>query len=101
MAIFTTSLLFWLNIFTVVGLLRKFDVIPEFFKKTEWIGFMIFLFIIDYFIFVHHKKYETIINLFKDEQRNKKIKNGLLVLFYVLLSVTVFMLGALYKPGKL
>ena len=99
MAIFTISLLFWLNIFMVVGLLRKIDVIPIFFSKTAWISFMIFLFIIDYFIFVHHKKYEKIIKMFKDEPRNKKIKNGLLVLLYVLLSATVFMLGALYKPG--
>lgn len=101
MAIFTISLLFWLNIFTAVGLLRKIDVILIFFSKTAWIGFMFFLFIIDYYIFVHHKKYVKIITMFKDEPKNKKIKNGLLVLLYILLSAILFMLGALYKPGKL
>jgi hypothetical protein len=50
---------------------------------------------------MHHKKYEKIIQMFKDEPKNERTKGALLVLLYVLLSVVVFVLGALYKPGKI
>lgn len=101
LAIFTTSLLFWLNIFSVIVLLRKLDLMPIFFSKTVSLSFMIFLFVIDYFLFVHNKKYEKIIQMFKEEPKNERRKGGILVMLYILLLVVAFVLIASYKPGKL
>jgi hypothetical protein len=101
LAIFTTSLFFWLNIFSVIVLLRKLDLIPIFFSKTVSLSFMILLFVVDYFLFVHNKKYEKIIQMFKDEPKNERRKKGLLVVLYILLLVVAFVLISLYKPGKI
>ena len=101
LAVVTISILFWLNLFSFIGLLRKIDLIPVFFNKAGSIALGLSWILLDYFLFMHKKKYETIISLFKDESKSKRFRKGLLVLLYVLLSVVVFVLGALYKPGKI
>jgi hypothetical protein len=101
LAVITTSFIFWLNIFTISGFLRKVNILPTFFNKTNWIAFLITLFAIDYFLFMHKKKYEKIIQMFKDETRGEKVKNSLFVLLYIFLSIAVFIIMVLYKPGKL
>ncbi len=101
MALFTSSLPIWLNIFSIIALLRKIDLFPVFFSKTVWLSFMVLLFVVDYFLFVHRKKYEKIIQLFKDEPKAKRRKGSLLVLLYILISVVFFIFVVQYRPGYL
>src|ERR1035437_4130587 len=101
LAVITISILLWLNLFSFIGLLRKIDLIPVFFNKAGSIALMVLIIIGDYFLFKYKKKYEKIIQMFKDESKNDRLKGALLVLLYVLLSVIVFVLVALYKPGKI
>jgi hypothetical protein len=101
LSVITTSFMFWLNIFTLAGFLNKINVLPIFFNKDSWIIFMIVLFVVDYFFFMHKKKFEEIILMFKNESKREKIKGGLLVLLYILLSVAAFVIMVLYKPGQL
>lgn len=98
MAIFTTSLMLWLNIFTFWGLLRKFEITPILGSKLLWLLILIILFVCVYFFFVYKKKYEKIIQIFKNESKKKRRKNGLLVLLYIFFSILIFVLSAIYKP---
>jgi hypothetical protein len=101
LAIVTISILFWLNAFSFIGLLRKVDVIPIFFNKVGSMSLGFCFFIFDYFLFFHKKKYDEIIQIFKDEPKKARRKRGLLVVLYILLSAIVFILITLYRPGKI
>jgi hypothetical protein len=101
LAVVTISLLFWLNIFTFIGLLRKIDVLQVFVNKMGSMALGLCLFILDYFTLFHKKKYERIIQIFNAETKNERRSKGLLVTLYILLSVIAFVLVTLYKPGKI
>jgi hypothetical protein len=101
LAVITISIVFWLYLFSIIVLLKKIDVIPFFLNKTETIALGIFIIILDYFLFMHKKKYEKIIQIFKDESNNERRRRRLFALLYVLLSVVIFVLITFYKPGKL
>lgn len=101
LAVITISLFFWLNIFSVVGLFRNVGFMTIFFNKTIWLSLMILLFIMNYFIFVHNKKYNRIIQMFKDEQKSIKRRHGLYTLLYLLISIVFFVLITLFKPCRI
>jgi hypothetical protein len=101
LAIVTISILFWLNIFSFIGFFRKIDLIPVFFNKTGSMALGGCLFILDYLILFHKKRYEKIIQIFKDESKHERHNRGLLVVLYVFMSVVVFILVTIYKPGKI
>jgi len=101
LAIITTSVVLWMNIFSIVALLRKTDIISAFFNRTNSIALGIVLIVLDYFLLMHNKKYTTIVDLFKDESNTRRSIGSILVLVYIILSLTFFICVALYRPGIL
>ena len=77
LAVMTISAILFFNIFTIGALLKKIDVISRFISKpNDGISLMVFLLIINYFIFKHKKKYIKIKEMFADESKKKSIIGG-------------------------
>jgi len=99
LAVITISTLFTLNIITIVGVLRKIDILTSFFNKTGIYLLLVVLLIINYFLFMHKRKHLKIKDKFASENKKQKIIHGILVLLYGFLSFFLMIAGAFYKPG--
>jgi len=101
LAIITISIILWLNIFSLIALLRKINVNPFFFNKVGSITLGLILIVLDYFILMYNNKNLIILNMFKEESKKTRSLRTLWVLLYIILSIIIFVLIASYKPGKL
>ena len=100
MTMFTIGFLLYLNLFTFGALLRKLDIIPTFLStKAESIAFGICLIILCYFLFIRKRRYIEIEARFEGETKSEKIKGGITVILYVLLTFIVGIAVAFYRKG--
>lgn len=102
LSVMTASIIFFANIFTIGALLKKRNVLERFINKPlDGVYLMMFLLIINYFLFMHKKKYLIIKEKFADENKKMKIVGGLFVILYCLLSFIFLLIVASYKPGHI
>lgn len=102
LSVMTISVIFFTNIYSIGALLRKCNIIDRFVNTPiEGICLMLFLLILDYFLFMHKKKYLIIKDKFANENKKKKITGGLLVILYGFLSFVFLLIIAAYKPGQM
>jgi hypothetical protein len=93
LAIITLSAIWGINIITIYGILFKTKIISNI-KPNYGIYLGIGLLIMNFFLFMFKKKYKKIKQKFSNEQKQKKIKNGIFVLLYGLLSFILFFVTA-------
>ena len=96
------SALIFIN-FSVLGLfLRKINLLPFFFQnKKQVIGFMIFLFAINLFLFLYKKRYKKIILKYEQESEKDRKRGNLLVWLYIIISFLLIFIVSFYKSGKI
>ena len=69
---FYISGLIGVNILVIGAILRKVDLLPIYFSgKRQVIIFMICLFVVNYFIFLHNKGYKKIISTYEQESESQ------------------------------
>ncbi len=100
LAVMTISVVFFANIFTIGAFLRKANILNRFMNRPrEAIFLMIVLLFINYFLFMHKKKYLNIKELFDNENRQKRIIGSTIVFLYCFISFILLLALAAYKPG--
>lgn len=102
LSVMTISVIFFANIFTIGAFLRKANILHRFLSKPrEGILLIIALLVINYFLFMHKRKYLKIKEMFVGESRQKRIIGGTLVVLYGFLSFILLLALAAYKPGQM
>ena len=94
------SLLFFFNILSIGGVLKKTDIIPKFINtKNEAIILIVSISIVNYLLFMHKKKYLKIKTRFENESELSNIIGWLLVFLYGFLTIILMFNVPLYRPG--
>ena len=89
-AMIFVNLFMFMNIFAVGGILNRFNLLPVFFKsKIQIVIFIIVLLIINYFVFLHKKKYNKFCDEFEEKTNSNSKKNGWLIVLYFILSTSL------------
>jgi phosphatidylglycerophosphate synthase len=99
--IYVSGLLF-ANIFVIGAFLKKQNILPFFFTgKRQIIIFMACLFVLNYFLFLHKKRYKKIIERYEQENELRRKRGNLIVWLYVIITFLTIFAVAFYKPGRL
>jgi len=86
-ALYGVTFIMFLNIYFIALIIDKFvfDILDENISKSKIIAATSFVLLINYFIFLHKKKYKIIVQEYNGEsQKTRKIKAILLWLFFLL-----------------
>jgi hypothetical protein len=96
-ALFGVSFMMYLNIGIIAGIIDMLglDIFIEKTPKKEIIIFGFVILTINYFWLVHNGKYKQIAKEFKNESKNKKTRNALLLWLYVAASFVFVSLVAM------
>lgn len=98
-AMIFVNLFMFMNIFVVGGILNNFNLLPVFFKsKIQVAVFIIVLLIINYFVFLHKKKYNEFCNKFEQKTNLKGEENKWLIILYFILSASMLFAVPFIKP---
>lgn len=96
--IFVTLFMF-MNIFVVGGIVNNFNLLPVFFKsKIQVIVFMVILLVINFFIFLHKKKYDRFCDEFEQKANSKSKQKGWIIVLYFIISTSLLFVVPFIKP---
>lgn len=89
----TITLLLTINLMSLLIFIDNlFDLDGKLFKPSIIFTFLVVLDILNYLYFIRKKKYLKIIDEWKNETKKQSILRGVIVLAYVIISLTVFMI---------
>jgi hypothetical protein len=89
-----STLLVFINLFTLYGLLNYYDVIPMFPNKYFIIAIIILLWTLNYFLFVRKKRF-LLYNFRQD------FHGGAIIVCYVIITALSFIVAANYNREKI
>jgi len=94
MSVLTISVVFFLNFMIIEGFLIRINLISTFIIQTKFesILFGVIIIFINYFLFMHNKKYIKIIKMFENEGKKNKLIGNIIVLFYFISTVLLSLL---------
>lgn len=98
MAILTFSVLLTTNVLTIWGLLVQYDMITYPSDFAYWILFSIVTCVTFIYLFIKGK-YKKITDKYDIEYTDKH--NSIILFIYIVISVSLFLVEALYRQGKL
>jgi len=101
-AMLGVSFMMILNFGIIAGILDMFGVFNIFIEKTpkkELILFFLIVTVLNYFWLVHNGKYKQIAKEYKNEPKNKRLRNALLLWLYVVMSLVIISFVAILS-GK-
>jgi hypothetical protein len=88
-----------MNIFVVGGLLNSFNLLPVFFKsKIQVIVFMVILLVINFFVFLHRKRFEIFCDEFEKKANSKSKQKGWIIVLYLIISTSLLFVVPFIKP---
>jgi len=101
-ALFGVSFMMFVNLGIIAGILDMigFNIFFENTPKKEIIITMLAVLAINYFWLVHNGKYKQIAKGYKNESKNKRLRNTLLLWLYVVMSFVIISFIAVLS-GKL
>jgi hypothetical protein len=85
-AMAAVSLLILFNIATIIGYFSLFNISNVEKYKIPLFVFAITVLVINYYVFIHKKKFEKIEAIFINESKEQKRTNSVIVIAYVLLT---------------
>ena len=89
-----------INVFVLLLFVRKIGWLPlRLLNSRQVIILMICLFILNYFLFLYDERYKQIITRYKQESETQRKKGNMVVWLYVVISIALIFVVALYKPG--
>ena len=100
-ALLGVSAMIFLNLFTIAGVLDILGTnIIDNLSKNEIIVIINIILVINYFWLVHNGRYKRIAEKYKDEPKNKRLRNAILLWLYVIMSFVIISFVAILE-GKL
>ncbi len=92
------SIIMFLNIITIGGMLHGFKILPVFFNlPVQGVLFMVGLFVLNYFLFLYKKKYLVFVQAYNQNTSSNKKIQGWLVVSYIVISFALLILMAFFK----
>jgi hypothetical protein len=89
-----------LNLLTIYFIIRKFSLIPKIVHSSfDGVIIMIVVIIFNLIFYNLDNRYLKVIDKYMQENQMQKRKGTRIFIFYVVLTICSFVLGALYKPG--
>lgn len=98
-AMIFVNLFMFMNIFVVGGLLNNFNLLPVFFKsKIQVVVFMVFLLVINFFVFLHNNKFDDFCDKYEQKANSKSKQKGWIIVLYFIISTSLLFVVPFIKP---
>jgi hypothetical protein len=102
MAAVAMGALFGINIVIVSAFLAKLDLLPFIYKTSTLGGTCTGILILFIGLFyIYGKRYEKVIEKYRDENEGQRLKGNIIISLYVLILFISIFLVAFFKPGYL